>query len=73
MRTSGKKEWHANYPKGKFLFLVRKIRFDGQFDVYRDFEPATSTNSAEGPYFMEDAQIISGVERELLRHSLWLL
>ena len=25
MSTSGKKEWHANYPKGKFLFLARKF------------------------------------------------
>ena len=73
MRTSGKKEWHANYPKGKFLFLVRKIRFDGQFDVYRDFEPATSTNSAECIYLMVDSQIVSVVEGALLRNLLLLL
>ena len=45
------------------------IRFDGKFNVYRDVEPATSTNSAEGIYFMEDAQIISGFEGALLRNS----
>ena len=60
---------------------IRKKIFDssqGKFGlmenlVYRDFEPATSTNYAEGFYFMEDAQIISGFEGALLRNSLLLL
>ena len=52
--------------------FVSKFWFDGQFDVYRDFEPATSTNSDEGLYFMDGAQIISGVEGAL-SHNLWLL
>ena len=69
MSTCGKKERHANYPKGKFWFLARRIRFDGQFNVYRDVKPATSTNCAEGIYFMEYAQISSGVEGALLYNS----
>ena len=35
MSKSGKKKCRANYLKGKFRFLARKIRFDGQFNVYR--------------------------------------